>query len=477
MDVTSDRVLACAAPLPGREPYGVDLRYDDAFELLKQEIAKLTLAEPGVEVDWAGVRERCVEILGSRSKDLTVAAYLCAALLATEGLAGLARGLDVLNWMVAEGWQGVFPEIGRVRQRAAVFTWLADRLLMLLPRGAQTPGAETALAALSRLDELLRKRLPSSDFNFARLVAALAPRRVVRPELRLNGSFQLCSRGPEPGGWELRPAASDRTPGPEWEAAGATVAAWLRGGQIVTRPPSAVADIGEAHRVAFVLPLGKPCGAAALGVLSWPVSGEAGMGPDYSFTAVAEATTLECLDILDRMLDRLPPGEVELHSDAEILHDLGWGLRDLSVDMFARSLYLEQRATQWPRLLAYLASHRDSLAVHLPASDLLTRIVSQQVLSRYHHPALLQAKIWAALWSTLVPSSSPPALLARLAPPWEVSLLSRPLGSGDLSLAQPGAVDTTLLLDLRATLPDGEPPAGHPALDLSASLGAVLGGR
>ena len=476
MDVTLDRVLACAAPLPGREPFGVGLRYDDAFELLKQEIAKLTLAEPGVEVDWAAVRDRCIEILESRSKDLTVAAYLCAALLATEGLGGLVRGLAVVNWMVAEAWEGVFPEVARVRQRVAVFIWLADRLVLLMPRSTQTAGAEAALAALARLDELLRGRLPGSDFNFARLVTALAPRHVFRPEVRLSGSFQLRSRGPEPGGWELRSSTGDEMPGPEWHAAGVAVAAWLRGEQAVMPSPAAPADSGEAHRVAFVLPLGVPGGAAALGLLWWPVPGRVGLVPDYSFTVVTGVTTLESLDILDRMLDRLPPGEVELHSDAEIRHDLAWGLRELSVDMFARSLYLEQRATEWPRLLSYLARHGDTLAVHLPASDLLTRIVSQQVLSRYHHPALLQAKIWAALWGTLG-GSRPPVVLARLTPPWEVSLLSRPLGSADLSLAKPGAVDTTLLLDLRATLPDGQPPAGHPALDLAASLGAVLGGH
>jgi predicted component of type VI protein secretion system len=468
--VTEDlegRLAAWAAPFAGASPAGADVRYDEAFERLKAEIARLTLPESGTEVDWPGVREGCVDILARRSKDLTVAAYLCVALLATHGLGGLAVGLGVLNRLVGEAWDVVFPPASRLRQRAAVFEWLLDRLLLVLPKPVRASAAEVQVvtAELVRLEGMLRAHLPDVSFNFAGLGVALAPRRFARPTVALHGSFLALAPDAASERVAVRPVAGGD--GGAERQADAAAEAWLLGGDA---RPSQAGGVAVA-RTAFVLPLGAA--GTALGAV-WARAAGAGAGcPDFWTTGLPAATPLQALDLLDRLLDRLPPGEVEVPDDAAVAHDLAWGLKDLSIEMFARSVYLDRRAALWPRLVAFLAAHPADLAVRLPSSDLLTRLVWQQVLSRRHHPAVLAAKIWVALWRRLG-GAGPLAVLARLDEPWEVTLLARSLGPDDLHLLQPGCGGT--VEDLRAAVPAGALPEPHPALDPAGSLGGLLAG-
>jgi hypothetical protein len=190
---------------------------------------------------------------------------------------------------------------------------------------------------------------------------------------------------------------------------------------------------------------------------------------------MAGATALEALDLLDRLLDRISPEAIEAQDDADLTHDLAWGLKEVSIAMFARSLYGEERARSWPNLVAYLAHHHGDLAVRLPASDLLTRMVWQQLLARRHHPAVLGAKIWAALWRAL-DGGGPVSVLIPLQGNWEITLVSRPLGPDDFALLLPPGSGPALALDLTRSVPAGELPEGHPALDSDGSLGALLGG-
>lgn len=468
--LSRDQLDGCTTLFPGTEPSGVDLRYDDAFERLKQEIAKLTLPEAGVQVDWVGVRKGCLDILTTRSKDLTVAAYLAVALLVTDGLPGLAAGLEVLNTLTERAWEQAFPPAARPRQRKTLFVWLLERLALMLRTGGVSVGQDVGpvVAQVERMQALLQSRMSDSDLNFPTLLAELAPRRTARPALTLDGSFTLASSRTEPDRWEVTPAAR---PEPLAARAGAAVATWL---DQLRRPSSPDATAGL-PRTAFVLPLGAAGGEAALGVL-WRRGSDPEPGAvDHWASAVEAATPLEALDLLDRMVERIPPGEVELPTDADLTHDLTWGLREVSLEQFARSIYLEERAVLWPRLVAYLAGHRDNLAARLPASDLLTRMVWQQLLSRRHHPAVLQAKIWTALWRRLG-GLGPLAVLIPLSEPWEVTLVSRALGAEDGALLLPPGDSRTAAADLRHPAPTVELPADHLARDPGVSLGELLAG-
>jgi type VI secretion system protein ImpA len=63
-----------------------------------------------VRPDWWRLSQLARALL-ARSKDLRTAIYLLRALLATEGLSGLARGLYVLNRLVRDCWSCVHPQL------------------------------------------------------------------------------------------------------------------------------------------------------------------------------------------------------------------------------------------------------------------------------------------------------------------------------------------------------------------------------
>lgn len=100
----------------GDEPCGPDLEYDPAFQELernlagKPEVQYGSTISPAVPPDWKAVRRQAVELLG-RTRDLRIAVPLARALLALEGLPGLARGLQAIDGMLDAHWEGVHPQL------------------------------------------------------------------------------------------------------------------------------------------------------------------------------------------------------------------------------------------------------------------------------------------------------------------------------------------------------------------------------
>ncbi len=97
-------------------PCGEDLEYDPAFtELvtLAQGTPQREMGDqviPGEEPNWREVRDRCLGLFG-RTKDLRVAFYLIAALLETDGLAGLRDGLALLDGLLEQHWDQLHPRL------------------------------------------------------------------------------------------------------------------------------------------------------------------------------------------------------------------------------------------------------------------------------------------------------------------------------------------------------------------------------
>lgn len=78
--------------------------------------------------DWVKVREQAEELL-QRSKDLKVAVIYLQALIATQGIAGLADGLSLLRELLEQYWDGLYPPIdedGDPFERAMALQVLAD---------------------------------------------------------------------------------------------------------------------------------------------------------------------------------------------------------------------------------------------------------------------------------------------------------------------------------------------------------------
>lgn len=163
-------------PVPGAAPAGPSVRYEPDFEQLSAEIEKLTSVEQK-PVDWARVVQLSSDLL-RRGKDLLVGSYLACGLLEREGYPGFATGCVVLQSLVDTFWEGLFPELRRLRARIAAFEWLASRLEKMLaargdPKASDQAAIEQAIAALEAIAADPQKRFGSEGPNLAPAIRAL----------------------------------------------------------------------------------------------------------------------------------------------------------------------------------------------------------------------------------------------------------------------------------------------------------------
>jgi type VI secretion system protein ImpA len=122
-------------PLPGDAPCGPSLLHDREYDAVKTARraddpslpAGIWQTELKV-ADWPAVEAGCREILTSRSKDLTVAAWLGESWLHRYGLAALPGCFELLVALCERFWDGLhpLPRDGDPGFRAAPLGWLAS---------------------------------------------------------------------------------------------------------------------------------------------------------------------------------------------------------------------------------------------------------------------------------------------------------------------------------------------------------------
>ena len=123
------------APLPGDRPAGEDLRYAPVYDEIKEARRADDLLDRGdwqreiKTSDWGAVIKLAADALSTSTKDLQIAAWLAEALVNTDGFAGLATGLQILNGFMQNYWEQVYPEIeeGDLDFRAASFEFINDK--------------------------------------------------------------------------------------------------------------------------------------------------------------------------------------------------------------------------------------------------------------------------------------------------------------------------------------------------------------
>jgi len=129
-------VKALFAPIPGENPAGEDLRYSQTYEEIKKARRYDDPLEQGEwktevkKADWDGVVSLTTEAIAKRSKDLQIAAWLTEGLIFTAGFEGLATGLKVINGLLADFWDHVYPEIAEddLEFRAAPLEFMNEKL-------------------------------------------------------------------------------------------------------------------------------------------------------------------------------------------------------------------------------------------------------------------------------------------------------------------------------------------------------------
>jgi type VI secretion system protein VasJ len=141
--LTTPRLEAIRAPIPGDSPAGEDMKYEDEFQALKSEVDELGAATG--EVDFSTIVDLSTQILSERSKDLTVAGYLVLGLTRTAGYTGIAEGIAATR-AVAEGfWEDAFPPLRRMRGRQAALQFVAERTSAWIQNNRAEPDDREAL--------------------------------------------------------------------------------------------------------------------------------------------------------------------------------------------------------------------------------------------------------------------------------------------------------------------------------------------
>src|SRR5687768_10046462 len=147
-------------PIPGANPAGAELRYDPVYDKIKEARREDDDAPQGdwqterKIADWPLVIKLTKDALSKKSKDLQLAVWLTEAMLRREGLAGLRGGLDLLDGMVDQFWDGLFPAIedGDAEMRAAPLDWAGSRLDLAVRQAQANRAGHTFLQyAASRL--------------------------------------------------------------------------------------------------------------------------------------------------------------------------------------------------------------------------------------------------------------------------------------------------------------------------------------
>ena len=135
-------------PIRPDAPAGGDVRDQDVFAELQAEMNRSQTVTSGASavIDWPNIRKISSSILESRSKDLLVAAYLSVAMAKTEGPAGAVEGISLLNAMVAEHWEALFPPLSRLRARRNALSWWITQMQEILPGLTAPPLSPEAMA-------------------------------------------------------------------------------------------------------------------------------------------------------------------------------------------------------------------------------------------------------------------------------------------------------------------------------------------
>ncbi len=140
------------APIEGENPCGENLRYEPIYDEIKEarrEDDQLDQGEWQTSVkvaDWPLVIQLCTEVLTDKSKDLQIAIWLLEGLIVREGLEGLITGLQVINGLLENFWDNVYPEIEEddLDFRGAPFDFLNEKLWLLIKKIPVTDPKNTA---------------------------------------------------------------------------------------------------------------------------------------------------------------------------------------------------------------------------------------------------------------------------------------------------------------------------------------------
>jgi type VI secretion system protein ImpA len=131
-------------PVEGPNPSGANLRYDPAYDKIKEARREEDQPPPGMTErdrkvsDNLLVIKLATDLLTNKTKDLQIAAWLAEALVKQRGFGGMKDGLALCCGMVEKFWDTVYPELedGDAQSRGAPLGFVGTKLeipLKLVP--------------------------------------------------------------------------------------------------------------------------------------------------------------------------------------------------------------------------------------------------------------------------------------------------------------------------------------------------------
>ncbi len=131
-------------PIPGPNPSGENLKYNPVYDKIKEARRQDDDAPQGEWqrerkiADFALVLKLAGDALATKSKDLQLAAWITEALANREGFAGLHDGLKLIQGLIENFWDTLYPELedGESELRAAPLDWIGLRLDEVVRRTA-----------------------------------------------------------------------------------------------------------------------------------------------------------------------------------------------------------------------------------------------------------------------------------------------------------------------------------------------------
>ncbi len=108
---------AILTPISEENPAGEDLRYTPVYDEIKEArraddpLAQGDWKRELKTSDWDEVIKLSEEALKEKTKDLQIAAWMTEALTHTEGFDGCHSGFEVVNGLLQQFWESLYPEI------------------------------------------------------------------------------------------------------------------------------------------------------------------------------------------------------------------------------------------------------------------------------------------------------------------------------------------------------------------------------
>lgn len=167
---------ALLAPIPGDDPCGISLRYENDLDVIREarradnpDLPQGVWKTELKLADWPRVRDLSMTTLAERSKDLHCAVWLTEAWLHLDGFQGFRRGIDLIASLCEEYWQDLHPRIdtdGDLDFRLGPLIWAARNfppMLSMIPITRPEGGDGRPLALIHWQDALRRENIAKRD--------------------------------------------------------------------------------------------------------------------------------------------------------------------------------------------------------------------------------------------------------------------------------------------------------------------------